>query len=160
MPDYCEEMDKLNISQQMGHFMLIYYAMSVDVKTWSAIDATTVLAVAQSNRRLSTSKHNLNGHAIGQSDCLAGISYWIGVRQSAEVWAKGICSNWLNHVEGQCDALPTHRNDVDCAVNDVCEENETLMNIQTNEPLLYGEICMEVERIARRIAEGRHDTVN
>lgn len=141
MRDYYDEFDQLDVAVQNGRRVLLSYETSRNPEfSWADVRSTEVQAhiantpVAQSNE------------GISEKDLLRGIDYWLDVRSEAEDWAAQLARGFLGVKGVSRNRVNVGSSFVDAFISEASEGSAELWAIRRDDPLLYGEICLETSR--------------
>jgi hypothetical protein len=152
MFDYQDEFNKLTPAQKIGRYVAISHEMECDIDLeWHKCSAESILAKATQTLRWDSIHKQLKAQKIGELECLKGVQFWLSLRLDAEPWAEGLANRCLEQFDGDIESLPTDQNRVDWWINAESEEDEELWDIRCYDPLFYGEICFELQRLMCRI---------
>lgn len=158
MIDYDDAYDELSDEEKVGHLFLTVFAQEVPLNSWSEVRSEAVYQAVSDALLWSNVKSMIEAKSLSEAQCLSGIDHWLEVRGEGERWARALCEKWI--AASGIDELPTNHNYCDWAVMSESEENPGLWNIRANDPLLFGEICIEVERVCNLLVDESHSILH
>lgn len=158
MIDYEDAYDELSDEEKVGHLLLTAFAQEVPFNSWSEVSSEVVYRAVRNALTWSSVKSMVEAKSLSEAQCLRGIEHWLDVRGEGEEWARALCEKWI--AASGIDELPTNHNYCDWAVMAESEENPRLWSIRENDPLLFGEICIEVERVCNLLVEESHSALH
>ncbi|WP_348683007.1 hypothetical protein [Acidovorax soli] len=152
MLEYHDEFNKLTPAEQIGRRIAIFHEMEFDVDlTWKQCSAKSILQEVTQTLNWPSISQQLENQKINEFECLNGIQYWLDMRLDAEPWAEDLAVRCFKHYEGDIDYWTADQSRVDYWLNAESEEDEELWGVRCQNPLFYGELGFELQRILSRM---------
>lgn len=153
MIEYENVLKELPPHVRRGRFAMFAFESVSRVTSWELEQADLIFEEVVKTKDLSVSAW-IKKYSLDRQQCIDGVGFWLELRRVAEEIALEIILRWLERDGLDIAKLPTNHNYVDWALFAESEEDEALWDIRTNDPLLFGEICIETERITNAFVSG------
>lgn len=141
MRDYYDEFDRLETAVQIGRRVMLSYEMSRNSEfSWADIRSLDVHA------HIANTPVTHSSEGISEKDLLRGIDYWLDIRSEAEDWAAQLARGFLGAERVDKNRVDISSCFVDAFISEASEDSAELWAIRRDDPLLYGEVCLETSR--------------
>lgn len=152
MCEYYDVFDKLSVAQQMGRrAILVFEVTNSTAFSWFEVTSAEVRTHVAKSRM---DPQLYQPEEVSDSDYLKGIDWWIDVRCTAENWAVELAREFLGEDDDVPGEVNLHSCFVDSFLSTKSDEIDSLSRIREEDPMLYGEICLEVSRQLEMLVGG------
>ncbi|MDP2073403.1 hypothetical protein [Hydrogenophaga sp.] len=152
MKEYYDVFDELSAANQMGRrAILIFELTNNSAFSWYGVTSDEVRNhVVHSGM----DPQLYPPQEVSDSDYLKGIDWWIDVRCTAENWAVELAREFFDESDESPDEVNLHSSIVDSFLSIKSDEIDSLSKVREENPMLYGEICLEVSRQLEMLVGG------